>query len=249
VSTVKADYETRLQQLRNLMEPMQERATELEARADLPDWLTETLETVEKMQAHVAKNMSWVSENKTSAATEKLEEFTTWWAKRDEQQKALPSSDVPAYQVKEVKAMLSKVVKAWDALMKTKKPKEKKVEKPKEKKADQKAEKEEEPMPADKEAAEKELQETQAKKMVAVESEDFDGADKLKKREKVLKEHLDQFASLPGDLEATKKELEELIKEKATAIENEDYDTAEKLKKRETMLKAQIEQLSSKSEL
>jgi len=247
-STVKADFDTRVKELRDLMDPMQERVTEMEARSDLPDLVPEQLEAVEKMQAHIAKNMSWVSENKTSAAAEKLEEFKTWWAKKEEEQKALPLSDVPAYQVKDVKSMLSKVVKAWDALMKTKKPKEKKVEKPKEKKDDKKAEKEE-PMPADKEATEKEIADVQAKKIAAVDSEDFDAADKLKKREKALKEHLEQFASLPADLEATKKELEDLTAEKAAAIENEDYDAAEKLKKRETLLKAHVEKLSSKSEL
>eukprot|EP00913_Durusdinium_trenchii_P013455 g12635.t1 len=151
------------------------------------------------IKKHIAKNMTWVSTNKTDAATEKLADFESWWAKKQQQQAKLPLHEAPAYTKQEVLSQISKVKKEWEKLKKIKKPKE---TKPKDKakadknsssgegKAEDGAFRLEESLPSDIDAVEKELSEISVKKMNAVEKEDFDLAHSLKQREQALSEQL-----------------------------------------------------------
>lgn len=192
----KSEFETKLKALQDLLSPMEERALELESRSDIPDMVNEEIESIKEMKKHVLKNMTWVSSNKTDAATEKLTEFESWWEKKQEQQKKLPLHEAPAYTKQEVMSQVSKVKKEWEKLKKIKKPKE---TKPKKDKNTSKSEKAEEPLPTDIDALEKELSEISLKKMKAVENEDFDAAHSLKTREQLLSEQLKKLKAEKDD--------------------------------------------------
>jgi len=199
--TSKSDYETRLKKLQDLMQPMEERALEFEARADLPDSVKEALSSIKDIQAQIAKNMTWVSKNKTEAAEEKLSDFKAWWAKKQESQKSLPLSEAPAYTKQEVMDQLSKVRKEWDKLKKMKKPKETKPKSDKNATSStSKDKKTEVPMPTDVEGIEKELAALKEKKMEAVEKEDFDAAHVLKQREQALLKQLEKVKAEKSEL-------------------------------------------------
>lgn len=201
----KSDYEAKLKQMQDLLNPMLERATELEARSDLPSMVNEELEAAREAREKITKNMPWVSTNKTEEASEKLAEFTEWWNKKLQQQKKLPLHEAPAFTKQEVLDKLSKVRKDWDKLLKIKKPKDK--PKPKaasnsSKTTETTSKSEEETLPQDAAAIESELASLQEKKMAAVENEDFDTAQSLKEREKVLKKQLEKLKA-----DGTKSEL------------------------------------------
>merc|ERR1719464_598292 len=100
---------------------------ELEARSDLRTQVEVEIADMKKTHAHIQKNMSWVSSNKTEAALTKLTDFEDWWKKKEESQKSLPPHEAPAYTKKEVQEKLTKMQKEWDKLKKTKKPKEPKA--------------------------------------------------------------------------------------------------------------------------
>merc|ERR1712032_674993 len=85
----KSDYEQRLNKLQDLLGPMEERATELEARPDVEEQVQDGLSDVKKVHAHIVKNMSWVNPNKTQDALKRLEEFEEWWKKKTESQKKI----------------------------------------------------------------------------------------------------------------------------------------------------------------
>merc|ERR1719329_675590 len=122
-STEKHEYEKRLESLRALLGPMEERAQELEARADLGDAVKEAMEGIEETRNVIKKNMTWVNETKIAAAVEKIEEFQKWWTGRQEKQKELPLHEAPAYTKAEVLEKLEKLSKEWDKLKEAKKPK------------------------------------------------------------------------------------------------------------------------------
>jgi len=194
-STEKHEYEKRLEDLRALLGPMEERAQELEARADLPDTVKEAIEGMEESRSIIKKNMTWVNETKIEAAVEKMEEFKTWWTGRQEKQKELPLHEAPAYTKAEVVEKLEKVSKEWDKLKKIKKPKEPKKPK-KDDEKDAKKEKdaaEEAALPNDVAATEAEIEDIKKRKSEAVENEDFDTAQQLKKRQDALIKHLSKL--------------------------------------------------------
>jgi len=194
-STEKHEYEKRLESLRGLLGPMEERAQELEDRADLGDTVKEAMEGVEGSRNMIKKDMPWVNETKILAADEKTEEFQKWWTGRQEKQKELPLHEAPAYTKTEVLEKLEQLTKEWDKLKKIKKPKESK----KPKKDDEKDAKkdtdstEESALPHDVAATEAEIEEIKKKKEKAVENEDFDMAQQLKKRQDALKKHLSKL--------------------------------------------------------
>merc|ERR1719265_2486272 len=68
-STQKSEYEARVQQLKGLMDPMQERVTELEEREDVVEVIQADVDTMKQLARHISKNMTWVSENKTTLLT------------------------------------------------------------------------------------------------------------------------------------------------------------------------------------
>jgi len=191
----KSDYEAKLKQLQDLLQPMEERALEMEAREDIPSTVEDELSTIKAIQAHIKKNMSWVDENKTATASEKLSSFKTWWAKKQEQQKTLPLHEAPAFTKQEVIDKITKVTKEWDKVKKLKKPKEAKPAKTKADKNSTKTEDKakEEPLPETAADTEEELSKLRTKKIEAVEKEDFDAAHVLKQREKALLKHLEKL--------------------------------------------------------
>lgn len=203
----KSDFESRIQKMQDLIGPVEERLRELEARADIPDLVEAEIKDIKKIQAHVKKNMSWVPENKTEPAEKKLAEFQEWWAKKQEQQKKLPLHEAPAYTRVGVMERLEKVSKEWEKIQKLKKPKETKPaktkskdEKSSDKEAKGKEDAKEEGLSSDPSVIEKELAEVREKKAAAVESEDFDGAESLKKREKALLKQLEKLKGSKSEL-------------------------------------------------
>eukprot|EP00933_Yihiella_yeosuensis_P025919 TRINITY_DN2010_c0_g1_i1.p1 TRINITY_DN2010_c0_g1~~TRINITY_DN2010_c0_g1_i1.p1 ORF type:complete len:918 (-),score=315.05 TRINITY_DN2010_c0_g1_i1:282-3035(-) len=197
-----SDYESRLTKLKDLMAPIEERALEYEARADIPDTVKEELDSITEMKKLIEKDMKWVGSDKLDPATEKITKFQEWWDKKLIKQKELALSEVPAYTKKEVIEKLAAVKKEWEKLKKIKKPKAEKKKKD-DKKGKDKDDKKEDDLPKDVAAVEKELAELQEKKMKAVESEDFDAAHSLKQREKTLKDHLEKLKG--SDAEGDKK--------------------------------------------
>lgn len=210
----KADYETQLAALSNLISPMEERVQEMEARSGLKESVDEQVQDMKKTGAIIEKNMTWVNASKIEAVLKKVVDFEEWWAKKLESQASLPLHEAPAFTAKEVREKVGKLVKDMDKLKKTKKPKEPEAKKPKKDKDgkdDAKAsdKKPEEPLPADLPAAEAELAELRKKKADAVEKEDFDMAHSLKTREAALVKHLEKLRSEQGE-QAEEKEKTEL---------------------------------------
>lgn len=197
--TTKSDYESRLNKLKDLLGPMEERSIELESREDVSDKVKSAVAAFEKYHTDLKKNKTWVNETKLETTLQKLTEFQEWWNKKEEQQKALPLHEAPAYTKAEVEEKLSKLQKAWDSGMKaaTKKPKEDKKKANATKSSnttssDSKEEKpKEEALPDDPKKVEEMLKAVRDKKAAAVENEDFDAAQALKVDEKKLKAHLE----------------------------------------------------------
>merc|ERR1712167_277218 len=77
---------------------------------------------------------------KVEKAWGKVEEFKTWWEKKDSQQDALAAHEAPAYRCKDAEKQAQGLVEEFDKLRKTKKPKEKKnaTDEDKDKKKDKK---------------------------------------------------------------------------------------------------------------
>jgi len=199
-SSEKNEYEKRVNQLKDLLGPMEERTTEMEAREDLPDAVKEHVDQCKAAEKSIKKNMTWINENKTADASAKLVEFEEWWAKKQEKQASLPLHEAPAYTKVEVMDAVKKVYKDFASLLKTKKPKEKKEKKDDKKKSkddkkdddnkDDDKKDEKDALPEDVEGTEAALKALADEKAAAVEKEDYDAAHKLKGREKALKEHL-----------------------------------------------------------
>merc|ERR1711907_9891 len=84
---------------------------------------------MKEMEATIRKDMPWVNASKIEKAQEKLAEFKTWWAQRQDKQKELPLSEAPAFTKAEVQDKLAVVQKEWEKLKKIKKPKESKESK------------------------------------------------------------------------------------------------------------------------
>merc|ERR1712032_518896 len=116
--------EKKLENLKALLGPMEERALEFEAREDLPDLVKEYLDDIKQSKSAIKKNMTWVNESKIEKAQETLTEFSDWWTQRQEKQKSLPLSEAPAYTKADVVERIKKVQQEWDKLKKIKKPKE-----------------------------------------------------------------------------------------------------------------------------
>jgi len=195
-ATEKAEFESRLNKLKDLLGPMEERMLELESREDVSDNVKTALAAMNKYKADLAKNKTWVNETKLEAAVQKLTDFQEWWTKKEDSQKELPLHEAPAFTKAEVGEKLQKLQKQWDKDMKaaTKKPKEDKKKAGKNSTNSTSGAKDEAPkeeaLPTDPAAIEAELAAIVEKKAAAVENEDFDEAHTLKLREKKLKEHL-----------------------------------------------------------
>jgi len=190
-SVRKSDYDERLDRLQALLGPMDERIAELEAREDLPSTVDEAVASMKEMEATIRKDMPWVNASKIEKAQEKLAEFMTWWAQRQDKQKELPLSEAPAFTKDQVQDKLSTVQKEWEKLKKIKKPKESKKDV-----SPTKAEQEKtmapgsETLPDTVEATETVLTEVKKAKADAIEQEDYDKAQDLKKKQELLAKHL-----------------------------------------------------------
>jgi hypoxia up-regulated 1 len=201
----KSDYETRLAALQGLLGPMDERAMEMESRADLPEMIEEDIKGMKKDKDTIEKEMPWVNASKTEKAAQQLEEFEEWWKKKQESQAGLPLHEAPAYTKKEVQDKVAKLQKEFDKLKKIKKPKEpKKPKAAKNATSDENATapepEKEEKLPETLEEAEKELASIRDKKANAVENEDFDAAHSLKQRESTLVKHVETLKAAKTEL-------------------------------------------------
>jgi len=118
-------FQEKFSTLHALVESMESRASELEARHKLVDTVKEAIENVGNTRAHIKKKMKWVSTNATQEALKKLTEFEDWWRQKQQFQARLPLHEEPAFTKKEVVDKLTKVQRYWDWLKNTVEPKEK----------------------------------------------------------------------------------------------------------------------------
>jgi len=192
-STLK-DYQDRLLTLQDMVAAMEERSVELEARQDtLPELVDEVTTEVRKTLSHIKRNVTWMNPNKTEALAASLADFKVWWEKKLQQQNVLPLHEAPAFTKQNVKDKLDELRKESETLRKMKKPKE-----PKTKLASGDAT-EEPSLTPDIDALLKEHAEVKKLKQAAVAKEDFDTANKLKKRELKLKAKLSELGGIGGD--------------------------------------------------
>jgi len=105
----------------------------------------------------------------------------------------LPLSEVPAFTKIEVVDKVKQVQQEWDKLKKIKKPKAetKKKDAKEDDKADEK--KTDESLPVSIEATEKALSDVKKAKADAIENEDYDKAQDVKKQQEALTKHLAQL--------------------------------------------------------
>merc|ERR1711904_437063 len=143
---------------------------------------------------------------KVEKAWGKVEEFKTWWEKKDSQQDALAAHEAPAYRCKDAEKQAQGLVEEFDKLRKTKKPKEKKnatdknatekkdkkdkMDKKKKEKAEQEEQETEQEEPLTVDELKAKIEELTAAKAEAVEKEDYDLAADLKPQLKALEEKL-----------------------------------------------------------
>merc|ERR1719377_409000 len=80
--TTKSDYESRLNKLKDLLGPMEERSIELESREDVSDKVKSAVAAFEKYHTDLKKNKTWVNETKLETTLQKLTEFQEWWNKK-----------------------------------------------------------------------------------------------------------------------------------------------------------------------
>merc|ERR1711939_917984 len=134
------DYKTYKQKsdaFDQLIDPITERMKEVEQRPETKKYVTNVLSKLVEAKAAIEEKMPWVEAEKVEKAWTKVEEFKTWWEKKDAQQDALAAYEAPAYLCKDAEKQAQGLVEEFDKLRKTKKPKEKKKDK-KDKKKDKK---------------------------------------------------------------------------------------------------------------
>merc|ERR1711896_1665 len=139
-------YKQKSEAFDQLIDPIKERMSEIEQRPDTKKYVTNVLSKLVEAKAAIEEKMPWVEAEKVEKAWTKVEEFKTWWEKKDGQQEALAAHEAPAYLCKDAEKQAQSLVEDFDKLRKTKKPKEKKNEtkknttekKPKDKKKDKK---------------------------------------------------------------------------------------------------------------
>lgn len=237
-SSKKEDYEERLNKLESEMNPIYERATELNARPNLIENVEKTIPKIEKMKTHIETKMDWVPKEKVEEATKKLEDFKAWWEKKSASQEKLADHDVPAYTKNQVEKKMKNVAKAFDKLGKIKKPKPKKEKKPKKKKKVEKVvlerpslHEKDSDLDSSKFDDIKLLQDrtaevTENKKKAAAE-EDFEEAS-------ILKERVDAIDALIKHLEAAEVHKLEIQKEAEAEEKKKAQEDAEKEKSSKT---------------
>merc|ERR1712079_475991 len=108
-----------------------------------------------------------------------LTEFSDWWSQRQEKQKALPLSEAPAFTKAEVIEKVKKVQQEWEKLKKIKKPKDTKKKDTNEDKESKT--KDTSSLPDTVAATETKLSAVKKAKADAIENEDYDKAQELKK--------------------------------------------------------------------
>merc|ERR1719353_1130953 len=170
--------------------------TEQEQRPETKKYVTNVLAKLTEAKGAIEEKMPWVEAEKVEKAWGKVEEFKTWWEKKDSQQDALAAHEAPAYRCKDAEKQAQGLVEEFDKLRKTKKPKEKKnaTDEDKDKKKDKKDKKKDKKDKQDKKKKEKAQQEDQE-----AEQEESLTADELKAK------------------------IEDLTAAKAEAVDKEEY--------------------------
>jgi hypoxia up-regulated 1 len=197
-----------------LIDPITERISEQEQRPDTKKYVANVLSKLAEAKTAIEEKMPWVEAEKVEKAWTKVEEFQTWWEKKDAQQDSLAAYEAPAYRCKDAEKQAQALVEEFDKLRKTKKPKEKKNatdKKPKDKKKDKKDKKDK-----------------KAKKKKGADTEETTKPDD---EEPVLTK------------EELKAKIAELSEDKAKAVEEEDYDRAAFLKAEMAALEAKLSAL------
>merc|ERR1711939_1166793 len=121
-------YKQKSETFDQLIDPINERMNEVEQRPDTKKYVANVLSKLLEAKQAIEEKMPWVEAEKVEKAWTKVEEFKTWWEKKDAQQDALAAHEAPAYLCKDAEKQAQSLVENFDKLRKTKKPKEKKNE-------------------------------------------------------------------------------------------------------------------------
>merc|ERR1711937_774714 len=156
-------YKQKSEDFDQLIDPITERMTEQEQRPETKKYVTNVLAKLTEAKSAIEEKMPWVEAEKVEKAWGKVEEFKTWWEKKDKAQEALAAHEAPAYLCKDAEKQAQSLVEDFDKLRKTKKPKEKKnaTDKNATEKKDKKDKKKDKKDKKKKEKAEQEEQETE----------------------------------------------------------------------------------------
>merc|ERR1719281_2383647 len=219
-------YKQKSEAFDQLIDPIKERMSETEQRPDTKKYVTNVLAKLEEAKAAIQEKMPWVEAEKVEKAWGKVEEFKTWWEKKDAQQEALASHEAPAYLCMDAEKQAQSLVEDFDKLRKTKKPKNETKKNTTEKK--------------DK----KDKKDKNETKKNTTEKKDKDKKKKEKKEEKEAAAE-DAEPEVPLTKEELTAKIEELTASKEKAVEEEDYGLAEDLKNQLTELQEKLSALDA----
>merc|ERR1719487_5526 len=88
--------------------------SEIEQRPDTKKYVTNVLSKIVEAKARIEEKMPWVEAEKVEKAWTKVEEFKTWWEKKDAQQEALAAHEAPAYRCKDAEKQAQGLVEDFD---------------------------------------------------------------------------------------------------------------------------------------
>ena len=118
---VVATYRAKLAELKALVDPIQHRAKELEARPAAIDTVSTTIEEMTKEVETWEEERPWINATDRDALLDSFSQLVKWVAKRSEEQEAKEPHEDAAFTSDELLAKLAEVSKAFGKL-KAKKP-------------------------------------------------------------------------------------------------------------------------------
>merc|ERR1712194_332240 len=151
------------------------------SRADLIIQMQKEISKIEEVKTKVEKEMTWLKKEEVEAGSKAVNDFLLRWSKLQEEQAEKPGHEAPVFTKKQVEVEAEKAFAEIRRLSRVKKPKERKPSATKS--STSKSKKDSKQLDADIKKVEADIVEIQTKKMAAVEEDDFDKAETLKKQE------------------------------------------------------------------
>ncbi|CEL94101.1 unnamed protein product [Vitrella brassicaformis CCMP3155] len=124
-SAERAEFTKRLKELQDEMEPMVERANEHENRPKAVELVAQTLNITRLQVDKIHKDKPWISVNKTNELLNATTDLSSWFADKQDKQKAIPDHEAPAFTYVEVTARVMKILNKLEQIQRIPKPKPK----------------------------------------------------------------------------------------------------------------------------